>query len=100
MQHHGNNHLYVNARKANEKRQLWLYDEVSKTIKSFYEYDRKQDKRSMDFRSTHITVQNTDSRWHQMIEYLPSGHLMVDTANGNNNKWYAVVYGNHDSEGR
>jgi hypothetical protein len=35
-----------------------------------------------------------------MIEYLPSGHLMVDTAQGNNNKWYAVVYGNHDSEGR
>jgi hypothetical protein len=64
MQHHGNNHLYVNARKANEKRQLWVYDEVSKTIKSFYELDRKHDKRSMDFRSTHITVQNTDSRWH------------------------------------
>jgi hypothetical protein len=57
MYHHPNNHVYLHTLNPSEKRQLWYYDEVSKTIKSFYEKsDRNNDKRSLDFRSTHITV--------------------------------------------
>jgi hypothetical protein len=60
MYHHPNNHVYIHARKANEKRQQWIYDEHSKTIKSFYEVDRNpknpKSHRSLDARSTHITV--------------------------------------------
>jgi hypothetical protein len=66
--HHSNNHAYITSIKVGQKtnnRQLWVYDEVSKTIKSFYEMkDRNNDKRVLDVRSTHITIQNMDSRWY------------------------------------
>lgn len=57
MYHHPNNHIYIQSRKPDEKRHLWYYDEGSKTIKSWYEkIDKKNEKRSLDFRSTHLTV--------------------------------------------
>jgi len=63
--HHSNNHCYTTLRKPGNNRQVWVYDEQSKTVKSYYEMkERNNNKRSMDFRSTHITVQNTDSRWY------------------------------------
>ena len=101
--HHSNNHCYTTSRKPGKQnnRQLWVYDESSKTVKSFYEIkDRNNQKRSMDFRSTHITVQNTDSRWYQMISYSPSGHLFTDKSLGANQEWYAHVQSKTDSEMR
>jgi hypothetical protein len=66
--HHSNNHAYITSIKPGEKtnnRQLWVYDETSKTVKSFYELkDKKNEKRVLDNRGGHITIQNLDSRWY------------------------------------
>ena len=104
MYHHPNNHVYIHARKPNEKRQMWIYDEHSKTIKSFYELDRYQKEpkkhRSLDTRSGHVTVQITDSRYYQMFTYAESGHLFTKKSEGSSNENYCVVQSNVDSEGR
>jgi hypothetical protein len=104
MYHHPNNHVYIHARKANEKRHQWVYDEHSKTIKSVYEIDKQgkniKNHRSLDSRSGHLTVQLTDSRYYQMWTYADSGHLYTDKSRDTSNQYFAVVQGNHDSEGR
>jgi len=67
LTHHSNNHCYLTTvkPKTQNNRQMWVYDEVSKTVKSYYEMkDKKNDKRVLDARSTHLTVQNMDSRWY------------------------------------
>jgi hypothetical protein len=55
----GNNKVVIQSREDNNKMQLWTYDAVSKTIKS---YDNTQ--KSMDARSSNVAGQNTDSRWY------------------------------------
>jgi len=104
MTHHTNNHIYTTSIKFGDKvnnRQLWVYDEESKTVKSFYEMkDKKNDKRVLDCRSTHITVQNLDSRWYQMWSYTADGHLHTDKALGANTEWFAHVASKTDSEMR
>lgn len=98
MYHHPNNHVYIQNRKENDNRQLWQYDEKSKTIKSYYEVkDRKNEKRSLDFRSTHITIQNTDSRWYQMVTIDEDGHLRTDE--NENKHWYAYFQTKRDTDG-
>jgi len=86
MYHHPNNHVYIHARKSNEKRQMWVYDEHSKTIKSLYEIDKQKQNvknhRSLDSRSGHITVQITDSRYYQLWNYENDGHLYTKKAQG------------------
>jgi len=60
MTHHSNNHVYLTTRKTDQKvneRQLWVYDEESKTIKSYYSMTKENNKkRVLDNRSTHITI--------------------------------------------
>jgi hypothetical protein len=88
LTHHSNNHAYITTVKPTtgnkfNNRQLWVYDEKSKTIKSYYEMkDKKNDKRCLDARSTHLTIQNMDSRWYQMFTLTPTGHLHTDKALG------------------
>jgi hypothetical protein len=62
--------------------------------------DRKNDKRVLDVRSTHITIQNMDSRWYQLFTYTPDGHLMTDKSLGADKEWYVHVYGKTDAEMR
>jgi hypothetical protein len=62
--------------------------------------DKKNDKRSLDARSTHITVQNTDSRWYQMWSYTADGHLHTDKALGQNVEWFAHIASKTDTEMR
>jgi len=102
MTHHSNNHVYITARKPNQRNQMWVYDEHSKTIKSFWEMkDRNNQKRSLDSRSGHITIQNTDSRWYQLWNYeAGSGHFFTKKAQGNGHDYYAVVQSNTDTEMR
>lgn len=101
--HHPNNHAYIHTRKDNEKRQMWIYDEGSKTIKSFYEVERNKDPkshRSLDSRSGHITIQPTDSRYYQMWTLDNEGYLYTKKSRDHGHDNYMVVQGNHDSEGR
>lgn len=99
--HHSNNHCYIRARKAGQNNQLWVYDEHSKTIKSFWEMkDKKNSKRSLDVRGSHVTVQNTDSRWYQLFKYETSGHLHSSKSLGAAHDYYVVVQGNVDAENR
>jgi len=104
MYHHPNNHVYIHARKTNEPRHQWIYDEQSKTIKSMYSIKQAgknhKNHRSLDSRSGHITVQTTDSRYYQMWTYAESGHLYTDKARDTSNQYFAVVQSNVDSEGR
>jgi len=51
--------MLIQSRKANDKRQMWRFDQVSKTIKNMHD-----DKRSMDVRGTNAYGYPTDSRWY------------------------------------
>jgi hypothetical protein len=51
--------LVIQSRTANDKRQMWVFDQVSKTIVSMH--DRK---RSMDVRGGNAYCYPTDSRWY------------------------------------
>jgi hypothetical protein len=55
----GGNNLVIQDRVDNNKRQIWIFDQASKTIKSMHDQ-----KRSMDARSGSIYSQVTDSRWY------------------------------------
>jgi len=55
----GGNNLVIQTRKDNEKRQMWRFDQVSKTIKSIFD-----DKKSMDVRGGNVYSYPTDSRWY------------------------------------
>ena len=56
--------LVIQTRKDNEKRQQWIFDMTSKTIKSMHARDR-----SMDFRGGNVYAYATDSRWYQLMKY-------------------------------
>jgi hypothetical protein len=58
------------------------------------------DKRVLDNRSGHVTIQNLDSRWYQLFTYMPDGHLHTDKSLGANQDYYVNVYGNTDTEMR
>lgn len=51
--------LVIQNRVNGDKRQLWFFDQTTKTIKSFHDK-----KRSMDFRGGNIYAYATDSRWY------------------------------------
>jgi len=69
---------------------LWVYDEQSKTVKSYWKLSDKKEF-SLDARSGHITAKATDSRWYQMWTISPDGHLFTDKAQGSNDNQYAHV---------
>jgi len=103
LTHHSNNHAYITTVKpgATNNRQMWVYNETSKTILSYYEMkDRNNYKRSLDARSTHLTIQNTDSRWYQMFTLTPTGHLHTEGEGSSKTQWYTNVYGKTDAEMR
>jgi len=79
---------------------LWVYDEKSKTILSYEKLQSNKQRWSLDNRGGHIRVYQTDSRWYQLWDYLPTGHLRTDTAVGASQKMYAVVQSNVDAENR
>jgi len=104
MYHHPNNHVYIHSRKDNENRMQWVYDEHSKTIKSMYSIKQagKNTKNhySLDSRSGHIRVYQTDSRYYQMWTLTADGHLFTEKSQVHGNRNYAVVQSNVDSQGR
>jgi len=56
--------LVIQTRKDNDKRQQWVFDMTSKTIKTIHDQ-----KRSMDFRGGNAYAYTTDSRWYQLFKY-------------------------------
>jgi hypothetical protein len=56
--------LFVIRSRKDSKDQQWVFDQVSKTIKSV---DKKE--RSIALRGSNAYAYNTDSRWYQLFKY-------------------------------
>lgn len=50
--------------KDKQNRQVWVWDNISKTIKSAHEVKNGQMTKSMDFRGGNAYAYTTDSRWY------------------------------------
>jgi len=56
---YSSNNLVIQDRVDNNKRQMWIFDQASRTIKSMHDQ-----KRSMDVRGGTAYTHPTDSRWY------------------------------------
>jgi len=99
--HNSNNHAYITTRKPKETRQMWVYDEHSKTIKSYHMLSQKNSQDwSLDARGGHLRIYKTDSRWYQMWTFADTGHIHTSKSRESAHDYYAVVQSNVDAENR